>query len=118
MGGRFASAAAVVLLTSAATPAASRAARHYCGDIGGEGITPANITSVNAVCRTARRIANTVGKVPSYGGCTTYTDRLRLTKPCVRYGYDCHVVGRFGYDRGGIKVRCRRGGKTIRFDMQ
>jgi hypothetical protein len=85
-----------------------------CRDIGAEGYTPTNIHARNTTCRVARRVATRVAKVPTFGGCIgAGRNGLFIHEPCRRLGYRCH-----GSDRGlGIRVRCARWHKRIRFDL-
>jgi hypothetical protein len=85
-----------------------------CRDIGAEGYTPTNIHAKHTTCRVARRVAKRVAKVPTFGGCIgAGQNGLFLHQPCKRFRFRCH-----GSDRGlGIRVRCSRGHKRIRFDL-
>jgi hypothetical protein len=105
-------AAAVVLL------APSGAAARTCAPIIDEGYTPTNIHAVHTSCRTARRVAAKVAKVPSFGGCTDGKQdsggfQLFIREPCKRKGFRCH-----GKPLGeGVRVRCSRPGHRFRFDL-
>jgi hypothetical protein len=102
--------AAAALALALPDPAAART----CRDIGAEGYTPTNIHAKRTTCRTARRVAKRVAKVHTFGGCLgAGAHGLFIHQPCRRYGYRCR-----GADRGlGVRVRCARGAKRIRFDM-
>jgi hypothetical protein len=99
---------------AAALVLADGADARTCRDLGPAGYAPVNILAKHTTCRVARRVAKRVAKVPTYGGCTgAGRNGLFLHEPCRRLGYRCH-----GADRGlGIRVRCSRGLKRIRFDL-
>jgi hypothetical protein len=90
------------------------AAARTCRDIGAEGYTPTNIHAKRTTCRVARRVARRVAKVPTFGGCTgAGKNGLFIHQPCKRFRFRCH-----GEDHGlGVRVRCARGDKRIRFDL-
>jgi hypothetical protein len=56
--------------------------------------------------------------VPEFGGCTAAkgygaTFRIVIREPCKRKGYTCHGKQR----RKGVRVKCARGAKRVRFDL-
>jgi hypothetical protein len=106
-----AAAAAAVALTFAG-PATARSS---CGMTGGAGVTPSNIHATHTSCHTARGVATRVAKVPSFGGCTASGSNggLFIRQPCKRKGYRCHGK----HFSQGLRVRCTRGAKRIRFDL-
>jgi hypothetical protein len=109
---------APVVVAAAALTLAGPAGAKSCGDIIDEGYTPRDIHATRTSCKVARLVSRVVAKVPSFGGCTDAKGygasfQLIIREPCKRKGYRCH-----GTDRGqGVRVRCRRGAKRIRFDL-
>ncbi|WP_026912656.1 hypothetical protein [Patulibacter minatonensis] len=106
--------AAVLLALPAGTHAASA---RTCEDVLGEGATPFQITASGTSCSAARKLASRVSKVRGarFRGCSYVSGReLKLTSPCVRSGYRCRTTARVG---DTIRVRCVRGGRTVRFRM-
>ena len=99
-----------LILAAGTSPASART----CRDMGPEGYAPTNIRVKHATCRTARRVAARVSEVPTYGGCKGAGRRgLFIHQPCRRLGYRCR-----GADLGlGVRVRCRKGHRLIRFDI-
>jgi hypothetical protein len=111
--------ALVVVGTGAARvpPAGARGGRH-CGDIPGAGITPQRIRAYSVRCSRARRLADRVAKVPSFGGCAVDGGGYVRIKPgCRVLGFSCssRTLVR-AHSR--IEVRCRRGEhKRVRFRL-
>jgi hypothetical protein len=117
---RYATITAVVVAAVALGAPGTASASRSCAPVVDEGITPTNIHAVGTPCRVARRVATRVAKVPSFGGCTDARradgrSQLFIRQPCKRFGYRC----RDGRDLGeGVRVKCSRGAKRIRFDLR
>jgi hypothetical protein len=83
--------AAAALGSALTIPAVSDA--KTCQESGGEGVIPTNLHATwNITCRTARKVSDKVGKVPSFGGCTDIkpgSNQVFIHVPCKRYGYSC-----------------------------
>ena len=107
-----------LVVAAAVLAGAGPATAKSCGDIIDEGYTPRDIRATNTSCKVARRVSKVVAKVPSFGGCTDAKGsgasfHLIIREPCKRKGYRCH-----GTRRGqGVRVKCTRGAKRIRFDL-
>lgn len=112
---------AVAALSTAPAAPASTAATRQCGTVGGEGVIPADIEADGPSCRLARRLANRVSKVAQapFDGCVALGGtRVQLVKPCRRLGYRCQTLRRIGYRSYGIRVGCRKGARTVKWDLK
>jgi hypothetical protein len=101
------------------TASSSASTVKSCGSLPSEGAYPYKIRALDGTsCRTAKRVANIVSKVTSFGGCTDTTDSPPLQiiiRPCTRLGYRCKTSARF--DDTHIRVRCTKRGGGVRFDL-
>jgi hypothetical protein len=91
-----------------------------CGAIGGEGVTASSIVADGESCKVARRVADKVSKVTQapWRGCTEVASRrVQLHQPCVRYGYTCKTLRRIAQGNG-LRVGCRRGARSVKWNLQ
>jgi hypothetical protein len=90
-----------------------------CGSIFREGPSPEHISATGETCKNARSLASLVSKGTSANGCIGIaTGGFRLAKPCLRRSYSCRVLRRLGEDRAGIRIGCRRGTRTVNWDIR
>ncbi len=96
------------------------AATRSCSPVLGEGTTPTRIRATNESCREAKKVAGAVGKIAEapFNGCIGGSSRIQLVSPCVRRGYRCRTISRIGFRDGGIRVSCRRGTRSVKFDLR
>jgi hypothetical protein len=104
----------LILVASASAGAATG-----CGSIFQEGVSPEKISATGTTCKAARALAREVSKGTVAGGCMSVsTSGFHVAKLCVRRGYSCRALRRLGTDRTGVRVGCRRGARTVNWDVR
>jgi hypothetical protein len=106
-------AAAMIAATSAS------GATRDCGAIFQEGVSPEKISASGETCKAARALAREVSKGTVAGGCMSIGGHgFQVAKPCVRRHYSCRPLRRLAADGTGVRVGCRRGSRTVNWDVR